>query len=84
MSEVLWCVHVIGPDDLHAHPTFEAAEAHASALNVAIRAQEEKSPALKEITCRAVVAIWPWSQQAHSAAIAHPPGEHQPREVADE
>ena len=75
MSDILWCVHIIGPDDLHAHPTFEAAEVHAIALNTAIRSQEEKAPALKEITCRAVVAIWPWSPEAHAAAIAEPPAD---------
>jgi hypothetical protein len=67
---VLWCVHVIGPDDLHAHPTFEAAEAHAVALNESIRAAEHRSPAIADITCRAVVAVWQWSAEAHASSLA--------------
>jgi hypothetical protein len=69
-SIVLWCCHVIGPDDLYAAKSFEAAKAHADALNAALDRNTELHPELSDILCRAVPALWPWSPEAHAEGLA--------------
>jgi hypothetical protein len=69
-NNVLWCCHVIGPDDVHAAVDFDAAKAHADALNAAIDRNTAEHPELADILCRAVPALWPWSAEAHAEALA--------------
>lgn len=64
-AKILWCVHVIGPDDLHAAPDFEAAVRMAAELSGAL------APHLStDISCLPVVAVWPWSAKAHAESLA--------------
>lgn len=35
-AKVIWCVHVLGPDELHAMPSYEAAERHVEELVAAL------------------------------------------------
>jgi hypothetical protein len=65
----LWCVHVIGPDEVHAAPSFEAAE------RVAVRANERyrkgNDPASADyVLLRFVVALWPHSADSHAESAA--------------
>lgn len=70
LDKVLWCCHVLGPDDLHAAPSYEAALAHATALNAAIDGRVAEHPELADVLCKAVPALWPWSPEGHASALA--------------
>ena len=63
---VLWCVHVLGPDDVHAAPSHEAAAVHARELNKALH---RKPDAPNDVLCFAYAAPWPHSQEAHAEAV---------------
>ena len=62
----LWCVHVIGPDDVIAYPDKASAEQEAAALNemFAIEAAKHHGDA-NWPACRAEVILWPYSAGAH-------------------
>jgi hypothetical protein len=63
---VLWCVHVLGPDDVYAEPSHASAVAKAAKLNSDIWSNA-KSP--DDILCFAFADMWPWSAEAHAQAI---------------
>jgi len=63
---VLWCVHVLGPNDVHATPNHEAAVVQARELNKALF--RKASPA-HDVPCFAYAAPWPHSKEAHEDAI---------------
>ena len=67
----LWCVHLIGPDDVIAYPDQQSAEREATLINEALerRAVAHKGNA-NWPTPRAVAKIWPWSAEAHAADLA--------------
>lgn len=65
-DRVLWCVHVLGPDDLYAESSHAAAVVHANKLNRSIWSQE-KSP--DDVLCFAYADMWPWSDEAHALAM---------------
>jgi hypothetical protein len=69
----LWCVHIPGPDDLYAHPSRDACEAHATAFNERMRRYWADNPRTEndptEAALTAVVIPWPWSAEAHARAI---------------
>jgi hypothetical protein len=65
MSEILWCCHVRGPDDVIAAPNYDEAvkladEINAMDLQIAMKCEPF------ELLTRAVPAIWPWSAEAHA------------------
>ena len=62
----LWCVHIIGPDDVIAYPDKAAAETEAAALNAmfAVEAAKHHGDA-NWPACRAEVILWPYSAGAH-------------------
>lgn len=62
----LWCVHVIGPDDLYAEPSHAAAVANAEKLN---RAVLGRSDTPGDVMCFAYADTWPWSAEAHAKDI---------------
>lgn len=70
-TTALWCVHIIGPDDVIAYPNRAAAEREARLINdamakhMASRAADPNWPAL-----RAEVTAWPHSAAAHAADLA--------------
>lgn len=57
----LWCVHHIGPDDVHPAPDFETAQKWAKYANDTFAEYAYIS--------RFEVAVWPWSADAHAAAL---------------
>ncbi len=64
---VLWCVHVLGPDDMYAAPSHAAAVAKAHELNVSLA--NRATPVLNDILCFAYAAPWPYSKQAHERGV---------------
>ena len=71
MAETLWCVHIVGPDDVIAYPDKESAEHKAGLLNAVLEKQnaahvgDENWP-----VCRAEVMPWPHSPESHAADLA--------------
>ena len=57
----LWCLHHIGPDDVHPAPDFATAQAWANYANEAYSGFADIS--------RFVVAVWPWSSSAHAEGL---------------
>lgn len=67
----LWCIRIIGPDDLVAAPSQEAAQTMADEHNKAVRELIAARPdlvgdGLTEASMQAVVELWPWSAAAHA------------------
>jgi hypothetical protein len=70
-TEPLWCIRYVGPDDLHAASSKEAAEAMATKHRAAVAKLIENDPSLVAdgITAESmdvVVEPWPWSAEAHA------------------
>lgn len=59
----LWCVHVLGPDDVMAAPSHDAAVVRARELNKTIFSRISEP---NDILCFAYAAPWPHSQDAHA------------------
>lgn len=71
----LWCVHVIGPDDLYAFASWGAANDHAKMLNAAIqRARQKEEDKGSDMTnwpnTYAEVVVWPYSAPLHAEDLA--------------
>ena len=66
-DETLWCLHVLGPDDVHAAPSKAYAEVAADLHNVRF------GEASKEIgvMCKAVVAPWPYDPASHARGLVN-------------
>lgn len=70
-ASTLWCVHIIGPDDVIAFPDKASAEREAALINdamtrfIAVREPDDNWPTLK-----AVAAVWPWSPETHAEDLA--------------
>lgn len=62
---VLWCVHVLGPDDVMAAPSHDAAVTHAHELNKALLGRVTAD----DVLCFAYAAPWPYSKEAHAEAL---------------
>jgi hypothetical protein len=60
---VLWCVHVLGSDDVMAAPSHSAAATHAHELNKALFARRSTPT---DVLCFAYAAPWPHSREAHA------------------
>jgi hypothetical protein len=61
-AKILWCVHVLGPDDMHAMPSYDVA---AKNVNELITALFTERTATLDVLCLPVVAVWPYSSEAH-------------------
>lgn len=68
VQPVLWCMHILGPDDVYPAPTKEHAELAAKALNAFHAARSSNS--IYEPKMEAVVAPWPHSAESHAADVA--------------
>ena len=65
MKKELWCVHIIGPDDLYAAPSKEEAEERVAAQNDWIN----NDPKLRESGIQAEVLIWPYTSESHADSL---------------
>lgn len=62
----LWCVHVLGPDDVYAAPCHDAAVVRAREMNKSLHGRAG-SP--DDVLCFAYAAPWPHSREAHSEDV---------------
>lgn len=60
----LWCLHVLGPDDLHAAPSKEEAERVAREMTATYRGTAAAEEGLKF-----QAAAWPWSAASHAEDV---------------
>lgn len=65
----LWCVHVLGMDDVHAEPSHAAAVASAARLNRATRANMPEGD--NTILLFGYAAPWPHSSESHAEGLIH-------------
>lgn len=78
-NRALWCVHVIGPDDLYAESSHASAVAHADKLNRAVWGHDN-APA--DVTCFAYADTWPYSAEQHAEAMTKQAEEEVARSAA--
>lgn len=64
----LWCVHILGPDDVLAAPYHEAAVVHARELNKAVHRRQGPED-VKDILCFAYAAPWPHDPEGHAEDV---------------
>lgn len=64
----LWCVHMLGPDELMAAPSHAEAAQHAAELNAALHG---RSNAPDDVLCFAYAAPWPHTPETHSDDLAN-------------
>lgn len=76
---VLWCVHLIGPDDIYAEPSHAIAVAKAEELNRTIQASP-KHP--NDILCFAYADMWPYTAAQHAQAIEDEAAQETERKAA--
>ncbi len=63
----LWCVHVLGPDDVHAAPSHLAAVTQAHELNKALYSRADTK--CDDILCFSYAAPWPYDAESHKLAV---------------
>ncbi|MGB3290991.1 MAG: hypothetical protein WBA83_17090 [Burkholderiaceae bacterium] len=61
----LWAVHIIGPDDLIAAPSFHAAKAAVTRLNKIMLGESRRDG----IICQAEVIDWPYGAESHAHSL---------------
>ena len=65
-AESLWCLHVVGPDDIFAMPSRDEAVRQAIALRAAIA----EAVTVTGVHCEPQAIEWPFSAQAHAEDLA--------------
>jgi len=64
VTEILWCCHVRGPDDVHAAPDYATALAWADACTEVDRLIDHSDNLMPFLS--AVPAPWPYSVESHA------------------
>ena len=62
----LWCVHILGPDEMLAAPSHLAAKTHAHELNKSLYSRAG-TPC--DVLCFAYAAPWPYSATDHAESV---------------
>lgn len=73
MTDQLWCMHIAGPDDVHAAPDFWTAVAWSAELNAVLakKALAEKWGDDEDMPpTQASAQPWPWSADLHAKSLA--------------
>jgi len=73
MSNILWCCHVRGPDNVLAAPDYETALKWADLTNAlnwrGPRGKNRPPASYADCLLKAVPAVWPWSAEEHAASM---------------
>jgi hypothetical protein len=64
---VKWCVHVLGPDDVIAAPSHDAAVVRARTMNQELHGRARD---VGDVLCFAYAAPWPHSAEDHAMDLA--------------
>ena len=67
----LWCVHLLGPDEVEATPSHAAAVERARQINEHVHGSvmPDKDGDDNTIICFAYAAPWPWSKDDHAESL---------------
>lgn len=63
---IKWCVHILGPDDVMAAPSHDAAVIHARELNKVVHG---RVGAPDDVLCFAYAAPWPYTNEEHAEGL---------------
>lgn len=78
-TDILWCCHVRGPDDVHAAPDYATAlkwSDISNAINWRGLGGTVVPPAsYDDCLLKAAPAVWPWSAESHAESL--------PKSIAD-
>lgn len=66
-EETLWCLHILGPDDVYPAPSRAYAEVAADVHNARFRKISKESG----VMCEAIVAPWPHDAESHARGLAN-------------
>lgn len=66
-AKILWCVHILGPDEMIAKESYAAAEKHATELSDYMHGPDV--PDLG-VMCLPIVAMWPHGETSHRVELA--------------
>lgn len=77
-SEILWCCHVRGPDDIYAAPDYETALKWADATN-ALNWRGHTPADYSDCLIKAVPAPYPGSAEEHASQLAESIRQNTPR-----
>ena len=67
----LWCVHILGPDDVIAYPDRASAEHDATLINEAMAQHVARNPPADSWPLlRAAVELWPHNAESHAEDLA--------------
>jgi hypothetical protein len=70
MTDILWCAHVRGPDDVLPTPSYEHAVELCDRINDFVAKMHAQDPSENWPRVSALPAIWPWSADQHAEAVA--------------
>ncbi|PCJ95920.1 MAG: hypothetical protein COA52_02425 [Hyphomicrobiales bacterium] len=70
-----WCVHILGPDEVHAMPTYEEAVKESDKLNGYLAERLTNHAHIEDILCFAHAAPWPHSDESHAEDLLAALGE---------
>jgi hypothetical protein len=88
MSDILWCCHVRGPDDVYAAPDYDTALKWSDVLNAinwrGLRGAVVPPSSYDDCLIKAAPGIWPWSAEAHAENMPKSIAEFTPRKPAME
>lgn len=83
MTEILWCCHVRGPDDVYAAPDYETALKWSDIVNEVnwrgLKGKINPPKSWDACLCKAAPAVWPWSAEAHASNIPNSIADFEPR-----
>lgn len=66
----LWCVHIIGPDDLIPAPDRGTAERWADKANEYINQKLAENPDFADPRIEAEVILWPYTPEGHAEGVS--------------
>lgn len=72
MIEPLWCVHVIGPDEVHATASLRDAVRAAHGFNTWWHPRTKDDSDADYVLMYANVAQWPHDAESHASSLADP------------
>ena len=66
----LWCIHILGPDEVYAAPSYSAAKIHAHEMNKALHSRLGTP---NDVLCFAYAAPWPYGATDHAKSVKNLP-----------
>jgi hypothetical protein len=84
MSDLLWCCHVGGPDEVTPCESYEAARGQADELNYHFAPTKWHKPGEFEPVWSAAPMLWPYDAESHAQGLEQLAAERRVRDVLPE